>query len=204
MQAVVLTVDQRDSRTGPDLVPATLDALADSGALRPFERTAGDEIQGVVVDPEVVIAVLGVLLRSGDWNIGVGIGKVETPLPDQGRAGRGEAYLRAREAVTRAKQVPAHVSVVGGDHYRSEQLETVLWLWADLLRRRSERGWEVADLIAEGLSHADTGARLGVTQSAVSQRARAASVVEANRAARLAAQLLAEALTGAKDLKGAP
>ena len=35
---------------------------------------------------------------------------------------------------------------------------------------------------------------LGVTQSAVSQRARAASVVEANRAARLAAQLLDEAL----------
>lgn len=194
MQAVVLTVDQRDSRTGPDLVPATLEALADSGALRPFERTAGDEIQGVVDDPQVVIAVLGLLLRSGDWNIGVGIGNVETPLPDQGRAGRGEAYLHAREAVTRAKQVPAHVSVVGGDHYRAEQLETVLWLWADLLRRRSERGWEVADLIAEGLSHADTGARLGVTQSAVSQRARAASVVEASRAARLAAQLLAEAL----------
>ena len=63
MQAVVLTVDQRDSRTGPDLVPATLEALADSGALRPFERTAGDEIQGVVDDPQVVIAVLGLLLR---------------------------------------------------------------------------------------------------------------------------------------------
>jgi hypothetical protein len=98
--------------------------------------------------------------------------------------------------VTRAKQVPAHLSVVGDDDYRADQLETVLWLWADLLERRSERGWEVADLIAEGLSHAEAGARLGVSQSAASQRARAASVVEADRAARLVRQQLAEMLEG--------
>lgn len=196
MRAVVLTVDQRDSRTGPDLVPATLDPLAELRTLRPFERTAGDEIQGLIDDPEVATEALALLLRSGEWNIGVGVGTVETPLPDQARAGRGQAYLRAREAVTRAKQVPAHVCVVGGEDYRAEQLETVLWLWADLLARRSERGWEVADLIAEGLSHAEAGARLGVTQSAASQRARAANVVEADRAARLAGQLLAEMLKG--------
>ncbi len=193
---VVLTVDQRASRTRADLVPQTLSALADLAVLRPFERTAGDEIQGVLHDARVAVDVVGLLLRSGDWNIGIGIGPVETPLPPQARAGRGEAYLHAREAVTRAKQVPAHITVVGADHYRAEQLETVLWLWADLIHRRSQRGWEVADLIAQGLSHAEAGTRLGVTQSAVSQRARAAGMVETDRAARLARQLFAEMLEG--------
>jgi hypothetical protein len=197
MRVVVLTVDQRDSRTGPDLVPATLEALAGLATLRPFERTVGDEIQAVIDEPGVVVDALALLLRSGDWNIGVGLGTVETPLPDQSRAGRGEAYLHARDAVTRAKQVPAHVSVVGDDDYRADQLETVLWLWAELLSRRSSRGWEVADLTAAGLSHAEAGTRLGVSQSAVSQRVRAASVVEADRAARLVGQLVDEMLKGA-------
>ena len=196
MAVVVLTVDQRASRSGPDLVPATLEALSGLRTLRAFERTAGDEIQGVIDDPEVAVAALALLLRTGDWNIGVGIGPVQTPLPEQTRAGRGLAYLLAREAVTRAKQVPAHVTVVGADGYRAEQLETVLWLWADLLGRRSARGWEVADLIADGVSHAEAGSRLGVTQSAVSQRARAAGLVEADRAARLAGQLLADMMKG--------
>ncbi|MGD9959739.1 transposase [Nocardioides sp.] len=192
MNLVVLTVDQRASRTRPDLVPATVEALSTLPTLRAFERTAGDEIQGVIDDPDVVVAALALLLRGAEWNIGIGIGPVETPLPPQARAGRGAAYLQAREAVNRAKTVPAHVSVVGVDGYRAEQLETVLWLWADLLQRRSARGWEVADLIAEGISHAEAGARLGVTQSAVSQRARTAGVVEGDRAARLARQLIAE------------
>jgi hypothetical protein len=192
MAIAVLTVDQRGSRSRSDLVPATLDALAALSMLRPFERTAGDEIQGVLDNPETATKAIAMLLRSGEWNIGMGIGLVETPLPPQARAGRGAAYLYARAAVTRAKQVPAHVSVMSDDEYHAEQLETVLWLWTDLINRRSNRGWEVADLIAQGVSHADAGLKLGVSQSAVSQRARAAGVIETNRAARLAQQLITD------------
>jgi DNA-binding NarL/FixJ family response regulator len=100
----------------------------------------------------------------------------------------------ARQAVTRAKQAPARVSVVGADPYRADQLETVLWLWAGVLSRRSTRGWEVVDLLDQGLSHAEAGRRLGITQSAVTQRAQAAGVVEGRRAARLATELLTEML----------
>ncbi|CUR53896.1 conserved hypothetical protein [metagenome] len=192
MDPMVLTVDQRSSRSRPDLVPSLLADLSTLATLRPFERTAGDEIQGIVDDPAVAVAVLRTLLRRGEWNIGVGVGRVELPLPDQARAGRGPAYLHARDAVNRAKQVPAHLCVVGDDGYRADQLETVLWLWNSLVERRSERGWEVADLIGHGLSHAEAGSRLGVSQSAVSQRARAAHVIETERAARLAHQLIAE------------
>ena len=43
---VVLTVDQRDSRSHADEVPDLLDRLADApGLVRPFQRTVGDEVQ---------------------------------------------------------------------------------------------------------------------------------------------------------------
>lgn len=198
MQSVVLTVDQRSSRTGGDLVPEVLDRLAET-AMLPFERTAGDEVQGLFNDPEGVVRAVGALLRADAWTIGVGIGDVEEPLPDHARAGRGPAYVHAREAVNRAKQTPQHVAVVGTPDYRAVQVESVLWLWAGVLSRRTERGWEVADLLATGLSHREVGEQLGITQSAVSQRAQVAGLVEARRAEKLVAQLIGEALAAKED-----
>ena len=81
MTVAVLTVDQRGSRTSPDLVPGALAALADVPLLRPFERTAGDEFQGVVDDPASLARVAERLLREDRWNIGIGIGPVDEPLP---------------------------------------------------------------------------------------------------------------------------
>jgi hypothetical protein len=198
MTVAVLTVDQRGSQTGPDLVPDVLETLNDAALgqpLRGFERTAGDEVQGVLDAGAAVVARIAALLRSGTWNIGLGLGNVELPLPSSTRAGRGEAFVLARTAVTRAKQQPSRISVVGADAYRSEQIETVLWLWAGVLTRRSVRGWEVADLFAQGLTHAEAAQRLGISKSAVSQRAQAAGVVEADRAEDLLVAMLSEAVT---------
>jgi hypothetical protein len=118
----------------------------------------------------------------------VGVGLVEEPLPDHTRAGRGAAYLQARSAVTAAKNSPWHTRVCG-DHPAARALETTIWLWAAVLGRRSSRGWEVADLAAQGLSYAQVGERLGISQSAVSQRAQAAGIVESRRAHELVAGL---------------
>ena len=192
MRAVILTVDQRSSRRTADLVAAAVTTYAEGAAL-PFERTAGDEMQALFTDPDPVVATLEGLLREGSWHIGMGVGEVETPLPDHARAGHGEAYLLAREAVSRAKIAPAHVAV-GGTGYRARQVETVLWLWAGVLGRRTPKGWEVADLVASGATYHQVGERLGITQSAVSQRAHAAGLVEATRARALAGELLAELL----------
>lgn len=202
MAVAILTVDQRGSQHGPDLVPAALEALNDAAlgrAARAFERTAGDEVQGVLDDGAALVARLALLVRQGSWNIGLGIGPVETPLPTSTRAGRGEAFVLARQAVTRAKQQPSRISVVGAGAYRAEQIETVAWLWAGVLNRRSARGWEVADLFAEGLTHAEAAQRLGISQSAVSQRAQAAGLVEADRAAHLLATLVDAALEEKED-----
>ena len=66
----------------------------------------------------------------------------------------------------------------------------MLGLWAGLLERRTDRGWEVADALDEGLSHAQAGQRLGISQSAVTQRTQAAGLSDERRARRLATQLL--------------
>jgi len=195
MRTVVLTVDQRGStkRTATDQVPATLAALADVGMLRPFERTAGDEFQGVLDDPAALAAVAERLLREDSWNIGIGIGEVEEPLPESTRAGRGPAYLHARDAVTSAKSAPWRLRVAGDDP-GIRALETTLWLWAAVLNRRTSRGWEVADLVDEGASYDQVAKRLGVTQSAISQRAQAAGIVEGRRARELVTELTSRLL----------
>ncbi len=195
MDVAVLTLDQRASRRTVDGVPELLDLLSRAPRpTRPFQRTAGDEVQGVLLDAASTIETVGMVLRAGGWNIGLGVGAVEEPLPEEARAGRGAAYVAAREAVTRAKGTPHRVAVVGADPYRGEQLETVIWLWAGLLERRSTRGWEVHDLLADGLSYAQVGERLGISQSAVSQRAQAGAIVDERRARTLATQLLDQLL----------
>jgi hypothetical protein len=192
----VLTVDQRGSRGTADLVPELLNSLnrrpRRSGLLRKFERTAGDEVQGVFAEARPVVDVIVDLLRADSWYIGLGVGAVVEPLPRSTRAGSGEAFVFAREAVTRAKSSPHPVNVVGANRRSAEQVETVLWLMASVLRRRSERGWAVADLLAEGLTRREIGVKLGISQSAVTQRAQAAGVAEEQRGRVLAAELLAE------------
>jgi hypothetical protein len=190
----VLTVDQGSSRSSADLVPGLLKALnrrsTVDGLVRRFERTAGDEVQGVLTDPATTVDIVVELLRADTWNIGLGIGAVAQPLPRITRAGRGDAFVHAREAVTAAKASPHRVNVVGSDPYAAERTETVLWLLAMVLRRRSLRGWEVADLLSQGLTRREVAARLGISQSAVTQRVQAAGVVEEQRARLLVADLL--------------
>ena len=156
MRTAVLTIDQRGSTRGSDRVPATLAGLADVAMLRPFERTAGDEFQGVLDDPAAVTTVVERLLREDGWSVGIGIGEVEEPLPESTRAGRGPAYLAARDAVTAAKSAPWRLRVAG-DGQGVRALETTLWLWAAVLNRRTPRGWEVADLVDTGASYEEVG-----------------------------------------------
>jgi hypothetical protein len=196
VDVVVLTVDQDASRSGPDRVPEALEALAPVSSLRPFERTAGDELQGILDDPAALPAALEPLLRSGGWNVGIGIGAIERPLPDQARAGRGPAYVAARQAVTAAKTSPWRIRAAG-DSDAVRPLESAVWLWAALLGRRTARGWEVADLVDQGLTYDETAARIGISQSAVSQRAAAAGIAEGRRARDLVEYLTRVALEGA-------
>ncbi|WP_181310564.1 transposase [Nocardioides campestrisoli] len=187
-RALVLTVDQRDSRTNPDAVGPVLRLLGEVPVLLPFQRTAGDEFQGVLEDPAALPRALEILLRDGRWHVGLGLGDVETPLPDDTREARGSAFLAAREAVSSTRTAPWALRVVG-ESPLARHLESACWLWAAVLGRRTAKGWEVADLVDEGNSYEAAGRLLGVSQSAVSQRAAAAGLVESRRARELVGYL---------------
>jgi hypothetical protein len=196
MLVAVVTVDQVGSRGAADLVDPTLATLTEIPALRGFERTAGDEFQGVLDDPAALARVVEPLLRTDAWSVGIGIGEVDEPLPATARAGRGAAYQHARGAVDAAKGTPWRVCVRASDAEAAGALEAALWLWAALLSRRTPRGWEVADLLEGGASHAEAARSLGVSPPAISQRARAAGIVEGRRARELATYLTGLLLNG--------
>ena len=96
MQVIVITADQISSRKGGDRVPAALTALDDlklGTGSRPFVRTAGDEIQGLVTDSAAAVEVIQALTRLGGWRFGVGLGQVESPVPRDVRAAHRPAFV---------------------------------------------------------------------------------------------------------------
>lgn len=167
----VLTVDQRASRRGPDRVAEMLPRLnAGVPTLLGFERTAGDEFQGVLAEAEHVVDVVLDLVRLGGWSIGVGAGPVQTPLPPSTRAGTGPAFLSARRAVDAAKQRPARIAVRGAAPTDAGDAQAVLTALAVVVERRSDQAWEAIALVAAGRTQADAAAQLGITRQAVGQR----------------------------------
>jgi hypothetical protein len=192
----VLTVDQRASRRGADRVPAVLDRLNAPAGVRPllrFERTAGDEFQGVVAEPEDAVAVVLDLVRAGGWSIGVGAGPVQTPLPESTRAAAGPAFVSARRAVEAAKSRPVRLAVRGAVPEDAGDAQAVLSALAVLLQRRSPAAWEAVALVEAGRTQAQAAGELGVSRQAVGQRL-AAGAWELERELRpTAARLLARA-----------
>jgi hypothetical protein len=189
--AYVLTVDQRNSRSNADRVAPLLARLAGLATRLPFERTAGDELQGVLDDETTVVEVALDLVRDGHWHIGIGAGPVQEPLPSSTRAARGPAFELARQAVDAAKRRAQHLAVRGTDERAADDADAVLTVLAALVERRSEAAWEAADLAQSGLSMSAIAAKLGVTRQAVGQRL-AAGLWQQEQASRPAAARLLE------------
>ncbi|MDQ1057738.1 hypothetical protein QFZ23_001639 [Arthrobacter globiformis] len=149
----VLTIDQRGSTNDVDRVPELLGALGSHPDVR-FERSVGDEVQGVLQDPALVVDVALQALRSGHWYVGIGVGP-GTLAPDASpREGSGPAFVAARRAVERAKSAASHVpaAVVAGSREREAAVacanaEAVLRLVGRLVQDRTEAQWRVVDAL---------------------------------------------------------
>ena len=190
----VLTVDQRGSRRSADRVPGVLAALSPVPTVLRFERTAGDEFQGVLDDPAVVVDVVRRLVRDGGWSVGVGAGPVQTPLPGSTRAGAGAAFVAARTAVEAAKRRPVRIAVRGAAVEPAADAQAVLSALAALVERRSDQAWEAIGLVEAGRTQAEAATELGISRQAVGQRL-AAGLWEVERDLRpAAARLLARAV----------
>ncbi|QZN84249.1 SatD family protein [Cellulomonas sp. C5510] len=211
----IMTVDQQDSRRVGDRVGALLDALgaetsplaaaAPRGVVLPFERTVGDEVQAVLADPALVVALTLHLVRLGGWSIGIGAGSVDEPLPASSREASGRAFIHAREAVeaakSRSRTVP--VAVRGDDPSAAAESEAVLALLGAVVARRTAAGWAVVDRMTsvpgtEPPRQEDAAAALGISQQAVSERLRTALWAE-ELAARPAAARLLRLAAGPRD-----
>ncbi|ARU53080.1 hypothetical protein JOE63_002335 [Cellulosimicrobium cellulans] len=196
----VLTVDQRGSTGHPDRVPEVLARLGElldgrPGVVVPFDRTVGDEVQGVLGDAGTVVDVVLDLLRDGGWSVGVGAGSVDEPLPAVSREASGEAFVRAREAVEQAKSraATAPVAVRGEPSARAAEVEALLRLLAAVVERRTAPGWEAVDTLARvGGTQKDVARVLGVSEQAVSQRLRVALWPEEAAVRPVVARLLGE------------
>lgn len=180
MRLVVFNVDQRGSRKAADAVAAALSTVNHSDApwqlaLR-AERTVGDEWQAAVVDPPSIASLLGWVVESRMWHVGIGVGDVEEPVPASTRAARGGAYLAAREAADAAKRAPYSLAV-RSDRGDGELLQTLAWSLAKIMSSRSAEGAEAVRLRGSGLSGVDIARQLGISPQAVSTRLKVADWV---------------------------
>lgn len=209
----VMTVDQVDSRTHPDAVPALLTTLQGLPVRLPFERTAGDEVQAVLDDPRAVVDAWEAIVRDGRWRVGIGIGH-DVELGRSSRASRGGPFVGARDAVEAAKGHPDRVAVrvspssdgaganspdVGPRSTASaaaRDAQTVLRLLSIVVAGRTDAGWRVIDAArgAPAATQSELAEQLGITRQAVSKALRAHDAVTVDEGLRTAANLLSRTL----------
>jgi hypothetical protein len=186
----VMTIDQRGSTADVDRVPGLIAELT-SLTTATFERSVGDELQGVVERAPEVVDVALHALRSGHWYIGVGIGTATLPASASPREGFGTAFVAARKAVELAKtaaRVPLSVvsGNVGHGAERAElakegattcaNAEAVLRLLGRLVQDRTGAQWKVTDRLrlahGNGNRHGSqkqVARELGITEQSVSR-----------------------------------
>ncbi|MHA7191650.1 MarR family transcriptional regulator [Arthrobacter sp. MDT2-16] len=201
----VLTIDQAGSRTSADRIPDLLELLASVPTVLPWERSVGDEAQGVIGNAHDVVDAVLRCLRAGGWYVGIGLGDVERPFPPSPREGRGTAFVAARLAVERAKKTGerAPVAVEGpvGRADTAAEAEGVLALLGRHVLARSEAEWRILDLLQPGERGTQTAVArtLGISPQAVSKAAARAAWHEEHAVRPAAARLLAWADAGADD-----
>jgi hypothetical protein len=210
----VMTIDQRGSSTDIDRVPDLVSQLRGHTAAV-FERSVGDELQGVVEHAEEVVDIALHALRGGHWYVGIGIGTVQLAAAASPREGTGSGFVAARRAVEHAKNAAGQVplSVVSGSIGRGTDIpqharegartcanaEAVLRLIGRLVQERTDAQWKVVDRLrsvqgggaGKHGSQKQVARELGITEQSVS-RALLRSGWQEEWAARPAAAMLLE------------
>ena len=183
----IITADQRDSRNNDDLVPqaiarrpsASAAPACDVGPRPHGGRRAAARRRPI---PTRRSRSPCTSRASAPGASASGSGPSRRRCRPACAPGAARRFVHARDAVERAKRAadPA------GRHGRREaaaDAEALVRLLVELRDRRSAEGWEVYDLLAEGLSQRAAAERLGITEGAVSLRAKAAGL-RAEEAAR--------------------
>ena len=169
----VLTINQRDSREVGDLVPELIRSLRHLPATVPFQRTVGDEAQGVLADASAAVAAALAAVRGRRWHVGIGVGELQVPVPADLQEARGYGLVYSRRAVERAQRSGDRVplAVEGPDAGLAAEAEAVLRLLGLIVASRTEAEWKVLDLMTPGARGQQkfVAQELGITAQAVSK-----------------------------------
>lgn len=112
---------------------------------RLFERTIGDQVVGIIADPNSLSKLLLAVHESaGDWLTGVGIGTLDI-IGVSARECQGTALRTAKSAAEKARRTPGGVAIDGTSEY-AQDIHSSAMLLADILDSRSARQREVARL----------------------------------------------------------
>jgi hypothetical protein len=179
----VITADQIDSRNDRDRAGELITELTTVFArnfVLPPDQTSGDEIQVLLTDAPACVDVILAIHRTGHWTVGLGVGEVRRPLARSTRQSAGDAFISARDAVTRAKRSDARFALTstGSEHaspvLSASEVEAVFAMLLLVRQRRTKEGWQAVDLLQTGRTQAEVAAELDISTAAVSQRIKAA------------------------------
>jgi len=189
-----LTINQRDSRHDGDLVPQLLKDLRHIPARLDFDRSVEDEVQGIVDCPHQAVETALIALRGGHWYVGIGVGPVNEPLPNQIKDASGHGLVYARRAVDRLRYGKDRVTVAveGPVAALAAESEAVLRLLGHVVQHRTAAEWRVLDLLTPGVrgQQKAVAEELGITTQAVSKALARAQWAEEHAARPAAARLL--------------
>ncbi|WP_026549345.1 hypothetical protein [Arthrobacter sp. Br18] len=169
----VLTINQRDSREVGDLVPDLLRALRHFPATVPFQRSVGDEVQGVVASAQTAVDAALRAIRYRRWHVGIGAGGILPPAPERILDAQGFGLVYARRAVDRAQKTGERIplAVEGPDAEVAGEAEAVLRLLGRIVYTRTDAEWTVLDLMTPGARGQQKfiAQELGISTQAVSK-----------------------------------
>lgn len=199
----VVTMDQRNSRDVGDMVPQLVRQLRNIPAVIEFQRSVSDEVQGVTVDAADAIDAALSALRGGSWSVGIGVGRVDDPLPEKIVEASGYGMVYSRRAAERALKIHDQVplAVEGLERDLAAESEAVLRLLGRIVAVRSQSEWNVVDLMIPGVrgQQKAVAAELGITPQAVS-KAVVRSLWQEEWAARPAAARLLSLLDSRREI----
>ncbi|MBJ2120686.1 hypothetical protein I6N91_06785 [Arthrobacter sp. MSA 4-2] len=169
----VLTINQRDSREVGDLVPELIRELRHLPTVVPFQRSVGDELQGVVDSARTAVDAALRAIRFRRWHVGIGVGGVLPPVPEHILDADGFGLVYARRAVNRAQKTGERIplAVEGPDAEIAGEAEAVLRLLGHLVYTRTDAEWKVLDLLTPGARGQQKliAQELGISTQAVSK-----------------------------------
>lgn len=169
----VLTINQRDSREVGDLVPELLREFRHLPAVVPFQRSVGDEMQGVVDSASAAVEAALRAIRYRRWHVGIGVGGILPPVPERLVDAEGYGLVYARRAVNRAQKTGERIplAVEGPDAAVAGEAEAVLRLLGHIVYTRTEAEWKVLDLMTPGARGQQKliAQELGISTQAVSK-----------------------------------